>query len=80
MIGDISFRDYKKNDIHGLALYPATMVAPVQNIILQELLKTEQISSVFDPFHGSGTALYEALELSPDIKLIGCDINPLAHL
>lgn len=80
MIGDISFRDYKKNDIHGLALYPATMVAPVQNILLQELLKTDEISSVFDPFYGSGTALYEALELSPNIKLIGCDINPLAYL
>ena len=80
MLGDISFRNYKKNDIHGLALYPATMVAPVQNIILQELLKSEDICSVFDPFFGSGTALYEALELSPKIKLIGCDINPLAHL
>lgn len=80
MLGDISFRNYKKNDIHGLALYPATMIAPVQNIILQELLKSEDICSVFDPFFGSGTALYEALELSPKIKLIGCDINPLAHL
>lgn len=80
MLGDISFRNYKKNDIHGLALYPATMVAPVQNIILQKLLKSEDICSVFDPFCGSGTALYEALELSPDIELIGCDINPLAYL
>jgi len=80
MLGDISFRNYKKNDIHGLAIYPATMVAPVQNIILQELLKSEDIYSVLDPFFGSGTALYEALELSPKIKLIGCDINPLAHL
>lgn len=80
MLGDISFRDYKKNDIHGLALYPATMVAPVQNLILQELLKSENIESVFDPFFGSGTALYEALELCPNIKLVGCDINPLAHL
>lgn len=80
MLGDISFRNYKKNDIHGLALYPAIMVAPLQNIILQELLKSEEIYSVFDPFFGSGTALYEALELSPEIKLVGCDINPLAHL
>ena len=80
MLGDISFRNYKKNDIHGLALYPATMIAPVQNLILQELLKSENIESVFDPFFGSGTALYEALELCPDIELVGCDINPLAHL
>ena len=58
MLGDISFRNYKKNDIHGLALYPATMVAPVQNIILQELLKSEDIYYVLDPFFGSGTALY----------------------
>jgi site-specific DNA-methyltransferase (cytosine-N4-specific) len=35
---------------------------------------------VFDPFHGSGTALYEAFEISSNIHLVGCDINPLANL
>lgn len=81
MIGDISYKNYKKkDDIHGSVLYPAVMVAPVQKKILQKLIEKNDINSIFDPFHGSGTALYEALELSNDIKLIGCDINPLANL
>ncbi len=56
------------------------MVAPIQKEILQQIIRDENIECVFDPFHGSGTALYEALEISDEIKLIGCDINPLANL
>lgn len=77
---DISFRDYKKDDIHGTVLYPAMMVAPVQKLVLETIFKTENIDSVFDPFHGSGTALYEAFEISSHTSLWGCDINPLANL
>lgn len=77
---DISFKDYKKDDIHGTVLYPAMMVAPVQKLILEGIFKEEKISSVFDPFHGSGTALYEAYKIDPEISLFGCDINPLANL
>lgn len=82
MIDDISFKHYKKrNDIHGTSLYPAVMVAPVQKAILSELIsKDDSMETVFDPFHGSGTSLYECGEISPDINLIGCDINPLANL
>jgi hypothetical protein len=81
MIEDISYREYrKKSDIHGAALYPAVMVAPVQKAILEQIMNEEDIKCIFDPFHGSGTALYEALEISGDINLIGCDINPLANL
>lgn len=81
MIGDVSYKDYKKkSDIHGTVLYPAVMIAPVQKLILEDLLKKITIKSVFDPFHGSGTALYECLEISDEINLVGCDINPLAHL
>lgn len=81
MIQDISYQAYKKSDdIHGTVLYPAVMVAPVQKDILLDIMKGMDISSVFDPFHGSGTSLYEAFEASDDISLIGCDINPLANL
>lgn len=81
MIDDISYKHYKKkNDIHGSVLYPAVMVAPIQKDILSKLINEDKIKNVFDPFHGSGTALYEALEISNQIELIGCDINPLANL
>ncbi|UDN59006.1 hypothetical protein [Clostridioides sp. ES-S-0010-02] len=81
MIGDISYKNYrKKSDIHGSVLYPAVMVAPVQKKILQNLIEIDEIGCIFDPFHGSGTSLYEAMEISKDICLIGCDINPLANL
>lgn len=81
MLDDIAYKDYKKKeDIHGTILYPAVMVAPVQKDILSELIARKGITSVFDPFYGSGTALYEAMEISQDLHLVGCDINPLAHL
>lgn len=77
---DISFKDYRKNDIHGVSLYPATMIAPVQQLILEDIFENNEIKSVFDPYHGSGTALYEAAILNPKCEIIGCDINPLANL
>lgn len=81
MLQDISYKDYKRsNDIHGTVLYPAVMVAPVQKDVLIELSKLGNIYSVFDPFHGSGTALYESYKIFPDAKIYGCDINPLANL
>lgn len=81
MLSNIAFKDYKKsNDIHGTVLYPAVMVAPVQKSILNEIITKDDISSIFDPFHGSGTALYEAMEIFPRMHLVGCDINPLANL
>jgi site-specific DNA-methyltransferase (cytosine-N4-specific) len=81
MLGDIDFKDYKKkDDIHGTVLYPAVMVAPVQKMILNDIISKDKIISIFDTFHGSGTALYEAFEISPKIHLVGCDINPMANL
>lgn len=81
MIGDLSFNNYKKNsDIHGTILYPAVMVPPVQKAVLSDVINQNDIISVFDPFHGSGTALYEAMEIKPSLRLVGCDINPLANL
>lgn len=81
MLSNLAFKEYKKsNDIHGTVLYPAVMVAPVQKSILNDIIMKNDISSIFDPFHGSGTALYEAMEISPNMHLVGCDINPLANL
>lgn len=78
---NIAYKDYtKKNDIHGTVLYPGVMVAPIQKNILLDIAENDAIESIFDPFHGSGTALYEGLEVSEDIRLVGCDINPLANL
>lgn len=81
MVKDITYKDYKKkSDIHGTILYPATMIAPVQHDFLSAIMTSEDIKSVFDPFFGSGTSLYEAMLIDDTVKLIGCDINPLAYL
>lgn len=81
MLENIEFKKYqKRDDIHGTILYPAVMVAPIQKDILSKLVTNTEITSIFDPFHGSGTALYEAMETLPSLRLIGCDINPLANL
>lgn len=77
---DISFMDYKKQDIHGTALYPATMIAPLQKEVLERILQKTEVKSVLDPFCGSGTALYEAAALDSSLAICGCDINPLALL
>ncbi len=81
MIDTIEFDNYKKkNDIYGTAMYPAVMVGPVQKLLLQEVLKGKHSARIMDPFHGSGTALYEAFEINPKYELYGIDINPLANL
>ncbi|MFL1674430.1 modification methylase [Paenibacillus dendritiformis] len=78
---NIAFKEYrKKDDIHGTVLYPAVMVAPVQKNILSDLINMKISTKIIDPFHGSGTSLYEALEVSENVHLVGCDINPLANL
>lgn len=79
-MSDISFSNYRKNDIHGVSLYPATMIAPVQHKIMADIFNKNNINSVYDPYHGSGTALFEAAKLDLTCHIIGCDINPLAHL
>ena len=78
---DISYKHYKKrDDIHGTALYPAVMVGPAQKDILLDLIDIRQHTKILDPFHGSGTALYEAATISHDVSLVGYDINPFANL
>ena len=78
---DISYDNYKKNlDIHGTVLYPAVMVAPVQKEVLTWLMDGRKNLKIFDPFHGSGTALYEASDIDSSVTILGYDINPLASL
>ena len=78
---DIAYKKYNnKFDIHGTVLYPAPMIAPIQNKILNELVGYKKEIRLLDPFHGSGIALYEAALLSSDFKINGFDINPLANL
>lgn len=77
---DITFESYKKRDIHGTTLYPATMIAPLQKEVLESVIRKTAIKSILDPFCGSGTALYEADELDDSLSICGCDINPLALL
>ena len=81
MIETIEFKNYKKrNDIYGTAMYPAVMVGPVQKVVLKEVLKEKKSARIIDPFHGSGTALYEAFEINANFELYGIDINPLANI
>jgi site-specific DNA-methyltransferase (cytosine-N4-specific) len=78
---DIAYDNYSsKGDIHGVVLYPAPMIAPIQNKILEEIAAGKSNITIFDPFHGSGVALFEASIIAPDSKIIGYDINPYANL
>lgn len=77
---NFDFKNYKKNDIHGTIRYPATMVAPMQKFLIADIVKKNNISTMLDPFHGSGTTLYETFLIDDNIKLFGIDINPYAHL
>ncbi len=71
------FSTYRKYS--PLVKYPATMVAPMQECIIREVISSDpSIKNVFDPFAGSGTVLIEGKKLGLDV--IGFDINPLAIL
>lgn len=68
----------KKKGIHSIARYPATMVPEMQTDILDVLVKSATIKSIYDPFMGSGTVLIEGLKKGIDVW--GSDINPYAYL
>ncbi|MFC0029274.1 hypothetical protein ACFFMM_07010 [Micromonospora chaiyaphumensis] len=64
---------------HGLFAYPAMMVPQLQGALLDDLMGVEDdVTSVFDPFMGSGTVLLEARYRG--LSFTGADINPLAVL
>ena len=68
-------RDY----VHGLFHYPAMMVPKMQRVLIEECLAWDpSISTIYDPFVGSGTVMTEAMLAGRDF--VGTDINPLAIL
>ena len=75
------FWDFKEDDTreytHGIHSYPAMMVCPISRNIIKIMKGVMPISSLLDPFCGSGTVLVEGM-LSGIANISGNDINPLA--
>lgn len=64
---------------HGLFQYPAMMVPELQGALLDDVLAIDpSVSSVYDPFTGSGTVLVESI--TRGLAFVGGDINPMAIL
>lgn len=64
---------------HGIFAYPAMMVPQLQGALLEDVQAVDPaISSVIDPFMGSGTVMLESV--SRGLSFSGTDINPLAVL
>lgn len=78
-----NYWDFKEDDTreytHGLHNYPAMMVCPISRNIIRMMKDIMPISSLLDPFSGSGTVLVEGKLAALDI-VSGNDINPLALL
>lgn len=76
-----NYWDFKEDDTreytHGIHSYPAMMVCPISRNIIKTMKGIMPISSLFDPFSGSGTVLVEGM-LSGIPNVAGNDINPLA--
>jgi hypothetical protein len=75
-----SFRDVRgRSGSHGFFQYPAMMVPELQGALLDDAKKADPtISTVYDPFTGSGTVLVEASLRG--LNFHGTDINPMAVL
>ncbi|MGW1022865.1 hypothetical protein ACWD4J_03975 [Streptomyces sp. NPDC002577] len=64
---------------HGIFAYPAMMVPQLQGALLEDVQAVDPaVSSVIDPFMGSGTVMLESA--SRGLSFYGTDINPLAVL
>ncbi|MFE7076826.1 hypothetical protein ACFU96_42715 [Streptomyces sp. NPDC057620] len=64
---------------HGIFAYPAMMVPQLQGALLEDVQAVDPtVSSVMDPFMGSGTVMLESV--SRGLSFSGTDINPLAVL
>lgn len=73
------FKEAKKEHIHGICTYPATMVPMMQSEILNCILELNpNIENLLDPFMGSGTILVEGMINS--LNVYGIDINPFSYL
>lgn len=73
------FKEAKKEHIHGICSYPATMVPEMQAEVLRFIKEINPgINSILDPFMGSGTVLVEGM--LNNLEIYGIDINPLSYL
>lgn len=73
------FEKAKRDGIHKIANYPASMVAPMQHELLQLIVnENNSYHNMLDPFHGSGVTLVEGQEIG--LEVCGIDINPYAHI
>ncbi|MFC9640649.1 hypothetical protein ACFTZF_19120 [Streptomyces mirabilis] len=64
---------------HGIFAYPAMMVPQLQGALLEDVQAVDPtVSSVMDPFMGSGTVMLESVRRG--LSFSGTDINPLAVL
>ena len=71
--------NYKKEHIHNIINYPATMVTKMQSEIMDVIInESNNLDNILDPFMGSGTVLVEGMLRGLDVY--GIDINPLAYL
>lgn len=67
--------DYSTHMYHG---YPATMIPSLPKLFIEAVSKFKKVSSIYDPFMGSGTTLVESR--LHGIDSVGVDLNPLATL
>ena len=79
----IDFWDFRNMDVrshvHGLHNYPATMIYPITQSIVNVHKEHQNLETFLDPYCGSGTGLVEAY--LADFKTVyGTDLNPLARL
>ena len=78
-----NYWDFKDDDTHsythGIHSYPAMMVSPISRNIINIVRQFKEVTSLFDPFAGSGTVLVEGI-LAGMQTVAGNDINPLALL
>lgn len=69
----------KRQYCHALIQYPAMMVPAMQGELIDAVLEIDSnVTSIIDPFVGSGTTLGEAMRRGLDF--VGMDINPLSIL
>ncbi|MBC1481147.1 DNA methyltransferase [Listeria seeligeri] len=73
------FNGVRKEGLHKLGKYPATMVAPMQYELLSLIVSNNTgFKTLLDPFMGSGTSLVEGNNLG--LEVFGVDINAYAVL
>lgn len=77
----LDYWDFRDDDTkaytHGIHNYPAMMVCPISRNIIRIMKDIRPVTSLLDPFAGSGTVLVEGM-LSGMETVAGSDINPLA--